>query len=50
MNEVWKPFRDTKYNISNTGLIMNDKTGRILNLHINMWGYKIITLSNNGII
>ena len=48
MDEMWKPFRDTKYSISNTGLVRNDKTGRILNLHINMRGYKIITLSNNG--
>ena len=48
MDEIWKPFRDTKYSISNTGLVRNDKTGRILNLYINMWGYKIATLSNNG--
>ena len=48
MDEIWKPFRNTKYSISNTGLVRNDKTGRILNLYINMWGYKIATLSNNG--
>lgn len=46
--EIWKPFRDTKYNISNTGLIKNTKSNRILKQYINMWGYKISTISHNG--
>lgn len=46
--EIWKPFRDTKYSASNTGLIKNNKTDRILKQYINMWGYKIVTISHNG--
>lgn len=46
----WKPIRDTKYLISDTGVIKNNKTNRILNQYVNMNGYNIVTLSHNNVV
>lgn len=42
--EVWKQFRNTNYSVSNTGLVRNDITGRILKNRINTHGYYFVDL------
>ena len=39
---------NTKYSISEYGLIRNDKTNKILRIQDNGKGYKKVTLTNNG--
>ena len=39
---------NTKYSVSEYGLIRNDKTNKILKIQDNGKGYKKVTLTNNG--
>ena len=45
----WKFYKNTKYLVSNTGLIKNSITDKILKQHINANGYYTIVISENGI-
>lgn len=45
---IWKQFRDTKYEVSDTGLIRNGKTGKILKASLNDNGYFHVCLCNNN--
>lgn len=42
---IWKKISDYPYSVSDTGLVRNDRTGRILRRQINPHGYYIIRLS-----
>lgn len=44
----WRKIGDTKYSVSNTGLIRNDKTNHFLSLRSYNGGYVRATLSNGG--
>lgn len=39
---------NTKYSVSEYGLIRNDKTNKILKIQDNGKGYKKVTITNNG--
>ena len=44
----WKQFSNTKYIVSNTGLVKNSITGKTLKPYDNGKGYKKVSLSHNG--
>jgi len=49
MTEEWRSVSHwTGYDVSNTGLVRNTKTGRILKQMITVWGYLCVHLSNNN--
>lgn len=42
---TWKKIPDYPYSVSDTGLVRNDRTGRILKRQVNTWGYYTVSLS-----
>lgn len=49
MNEIWKPVEGyDHYEVSNTGLVRNVITGRILSTWFDGYGYERVTLFRNG--
>lgn len=49
MSEQWKLIEDyPNYEVSNMGRVRNTKTGRILRLVVNEWGYLHVTLCKDG--
>lgn len=44
----WRKIRDTKYSVSNTGLIRNDNTNHLIALRSYNGGYVRATLSHGG--
>lgn len=42
---VWKPIEGWPYSVSDTGLVRNDRTGRILTNQISRQGYYLVRLS-----
>lgn len=47
--EIWKTVRSfPNYQISNVGSIRNVKTGKILKVATNSYGYKLVCLSNKN--
>lgn len=52
-NILWKPIiidnKETKYIVSNTGLIKNKETNQLVSEHFNHKGYKVVSINANGI-
>jgi hypothetical protein len=40
----WKQIRDSLYSVSTTGLVMSDRTGKLIKSRKDRYGYSIITL------
>lgn len=48
--EIWKPVKSlANYEVSNTGSVKNTKTGKMLKVATNNYGYKLVCLSNKNI-
>lgn len=45
---IWKSVRDTRYSVSNTGLVRNDRTGRILRQNLRD-EYACVKLMTNNV-
>lgn len=48
MNEIWKRYLETVYDVSNTGFVRNSVTGKILSPSKTREGYLRINLWHNG--
>lgn len=46
MNRSWRKI-DNKYKVSNTGLIKNMKTGKLINITINYMGYSMASINKS---
>jgi hypothetical protein len=44
---IWKQFKNSNYSVSNSGLVRNDKTGKVLAGGIETSGYRIVDLFIN---
>ena len=48
--EIWKPVKSSpNYEVSNLGSVKNIKTGKLLKVATNNYGYKLVCLSNNSV-
>lgn len=45
---VWKRIKDSDYEVSDSGLVRNIHFNRLINGHINIYGYRIFTLRINS--
>lgn len=48
INEIWKQYKDTNYEVSNLGNVRNIKTGRVLKPAKHGLGYLHVVLCKNG--
>jgi len=48
--ESWRPIKgfETRYTVSNTGLVFSKLTGRYLTPKVDRYGYEVVTLCKNG--